>query len=49
MITNVLVKMLMLKLGLSIRRIFGSDEDSDSYKNPLKKRGFSTDFGFLKF
>ena len=24
-------------LGLAIRRIFGSDADSDSLKNPLKK------------
>ena len=27
----------MLKIGVAIRRIFGSDWDSDSYKNPFKK------------
>ncbi len=32
---------------MAIRRISGSD--SDSYKNPLKKHGFSTDCGFLQF
>ncbi len=35
------------KLRMEIRRI--SESDSDSYKNPLKKHGFSMDCGFLNF
>ena len=37
---------MIFSLGMAIRRISGSD--SDSNKNPLKN-GFSTDCGFLKF
>ena len=45
-----IISKLILQIGLTIRRTFGSDADSDFYKNPFKKNpGFSTDFGFLEF
>ncbi len=36
-IYSFLISLLLSLLGVAIRRVFGSDADSDSYKNPFKK------------